>query len=216
MKEGGRPRRGRTLLRRGVKLAALVGLIAVFFVISGFIWFAGYATDTSRRGAIPPADGIVVFTGGKDRIAVAANLLAQGKGRRLLISGVNPATPRRDLEELAPEMQRLSRCCIDLGRQAEDTVGNARETADWAYGHGFKSLLVVTSAYHLPRSLTELSSAMPDAVLTGVPVVSAHLVRPWWRDRIAVRLLMAEYTKYLASLARLAVMPGVKLAGTGG
>jgi len=191
-------------------------LLMLFVFLGGFIWFAGQATDPSHRGAIARADGIVVFTGGRDRIAVAANLLVRGLGQRLLISGVNPATPRRDLEGLAPEMQRLSDCCIDLGRQAQDTIGNARETADWAATHGFQSLLVVTSAFHLPRSLTELSGVMPDAVLTGVPVTSPHLARSWWRDRAGIRLLSAEYLKYLASLVRLTVMPSAKSAGVDG
>lgn len=211
-----RRRRGRLVWRRGAGILALLSLLVVFTVFGGFIWFADQAADPSLRGDIASADGIVVFTGGKNRIAVAASLLAQGRGRRLLISGVNPATPRRDLEGLAPEMQRLSDCCIDLGRQAEDTIGNARETADWANSYGFKSLLVVTSAYHLPRSMTELSSAMPDAVLTGVPVVSARLAQPWWSDRAALSLLIAEYTKYLASLARLTLMPGARSTGTNG
>ncbi|MFV2093429.1 MAG: YdcF family protein [Hyphomicrobiales bacterium] len=215
-REKGRSRRGTSALRRGVGVLAFFFLAGVIAVFGGFFWFAGQAANPSLRDTTASADGIVVFTGGKDRIAVAANLLAQGRGRRLLISGVNPSTPRRDLEGLAPEMEQLSDCCIDLGRQAEDTIGNARETADWANGYGFRSLLVVTSAYHLPRSLTELSSAMPDAVLTGVPVVSARLARPWWRDRAALRLLMSEYTKYLASLVRLTFMTGNKPANASG
>jgi len=204
------------LWRRSGGILAGFCLMALFVVFSGFIWFAGQATDPSHLGATANADGIVVFTGGKDRIAVAANLLAQGRGRRLLISGVNPTTPRRDLEGLAPEIQRLSDCCIDLGRRAEDTIGNARETADWARDHGFQSLLVVTSAFHLPRSLKELSSVMPDAKLTGVPVLSAKLARSWWSNQAVLRLLMAEYLKYLASLVRLTVMPAPKSAGADG
>jgi uncharacterized SAM-binding protein YcdF (DUF218 family) len=203
-----RPARRRRGLRRGAGLITLLAAAAAIGLGIGFVGFVGRVTAEPGMAAPAKADGIVVFTGGRDRIAVAARLLADGKGRRLLISGVNPATPRRDLEGLSPEIQPLSDCCIDLGREAEDTIGNALETAAWARDHGFATLLVVTSAYHLPRSLTELESALPEASLTGVPVASEGLSRPWWRDRHVARLLIAEYTKYLASLARLAVSGG--------
>lgn len=182
--------------------AVVAAILAV-----GFVRFSQSVSAPAAGPATGPADGIVVFTGGTDRISAAARLLSEGKGRRLLISGVNPATPRRDLEELTPELERLSRCCIDIGRQAEDTVGNARESAEWARGHGFGSLIVVTSAYHLPRSLSELAAAMPEARLIGYAVANPALSGAWWRDRRTARVLLAEYAKYVASLVRLQFMP---------
>lgn len=189
--------------RRGIGLIAILAAAALAALLTGFLNFANRVTAETLPVDPPVADGIVVFTGGRDRIAVAAHLLADGKGRRLLISGVNPSTPRHALEDISPNIGTFSDCCIDLGRQAEDTIGNARETAAWANRHGFATLLVVTSAYHLPRSLTELESALPGVRLTGVPVTTRRLTRPWWRDRGVARLLVAEYTKYLASLVRL-------------
>ncbi len=150
------------------------------------------------------ADGIVVLTGGDNRITAGAKLLAEGRAKRMLISGVNPRARREDVERLSGVDKALFTCCVDLGYEARDTVGNADEARLWASSHGYKRLIVVTSSYHMPRSLTELALAMPDAQLI------AHAVTPpgfpdsgWWLHVKTTRLLLAEYLKYLPAAARL-------------
>ena len=207
--------RRRSASGRLVGFLALVSIFCGLAVAAGFLWFVGRATDHSVATISATADGIVVFTGDHDRIAVATSLLAQGAGRRMLISGVNPATTLSALEDLVPDLERHSSCCIDLGREARDTIGNAKETAGWARDHGFTSLLVVTSAYHLPRSLAEMRGALPEVELTGVPVISTRLVAPWWQHSGSAKLLVGEYFKYLASLARMALKHDTMLANAG-
>lgn len=211
----GKPARRRSASGRFVRFLALISVFCGLIVAAGFFWFVGRATDTSVASISATADGIVVFTGDHDRIAVAASLLAQGAGRRMLISGVNPATTRSALETLVPDLEQLSNCCIDLGREAQNTIGNAEETAGWVRENGFTSLLVVTSTYHMPRSLTELKGALPEVQLTGVPVVSTRLIDPWWRQSSSAKLLIGEYFKYLASLARMTLKHDTMLAKAG-
>jgi len=91
---------------------------------------------------------------------------------------------------------------VDLDRVALNTAGNATETASWVQKNGFASLLVVTSAYHLPRAQVELSQVLPDVQLIAYPVFSKDLnLDTWYREPATMRLLMREYVKYI--LARL-------------
>lgn len=190
--------------------AAALALLAV-----GFVAFVGFAL-TERRPSWQPADGIVVLTGGEDRIAVAIGLLNQGIGKRLLITGVNPRTSAAAIGRQTGQRGDLFRCCIDIGRAANDTVGNAEETRDWVRARGFASLVVVTSSYHMPRALCEFARAMPGVTLNAYPVVSRHLRQhPLWRSPATLKLLASEYLKLLASATRLGLSKVAGLVGMG-
>ncbi len=166
----------------------------------------GYAyLDMTRRvldGRYTPAGdtlpvGIAALTGGRNRIAKALELLNQGVGDRLLISGVRRGTSlgliaaREDiiLKDGQP---------VDLGYQATDTVGNAREVRAWAAKYGMEKLAVVTSFYHIPRSRLELEHAMPDKDIVFYAAQSPYVLRQWWRSWKSFWFLMAEYAKFLA------------------
>jgi uncharacterized SAM-binding protein YcdF (DUF218 family) len=150
-----------------------------------------------------------VLTGGSARIDGALRLLAEKRADRALISGVNPAVGTEAIAgTLEPDLDAVLKCCADLGHDARDTIGNATETRDWAAGHGYTSLIVVTSAYHMPRSLAELHDAMPKVKLIPYPVTNPELhLTEWWRNAEAFELLTREYTKYLLTVVRLAIAP---------
>ena len=198
-------------LPRGWLRAALVSTIALAFVgaAAGFIAFL-----SQLRGAeIAPsrkADGIVVLTGGSSRVSDAMELLAGGYGKRLLISGVHPTNAASDISRSLPDNQQLLRCCVDLDRSAVNTRSNAAETRRGVHERGFKSLIVVTSNYHMPRAIVELSHAMPDIALIPFSVVGDKWRdEPWWTSGATVRLLLSEYAKYVAAELR------VRLANIG-
>ncbi|MDZ4791289.1 MAG: YdcF family protein [Hyphomicrobiales bacterium] len=191
---------------RRAKLLALVtaktaGLLAGLFII-GFVLFA--ANIERKPGAAQQrADGIVALTGGEARIAEAIRLLGNNYGKRLLISGVNPATTRLQLIRLNPQNAGLFRCCIDLDKNAVDTVGNAEETAAWVRRRGFKSLIVVTSSYHMPRSLMELRRELPDTALIPYPVKPVDFeTEQWWNHPTSFKILLSEYLKMYPSFVR--------------
>lgn len=178
-----------------VTCCAAIGLVA------GFIAFAG---TVGRYPVLPAsgADGIVVLTGSDDRIATGLDLMSEGRGRRLLISGVHPRN--RSPEELSRRLGETSpACCIDLGYRAQNTIGNADEARDWATRWGFHSLIVVTSDFHMPRSMTEFARAMPDMKLIAHPVPSRYLRAAWWENHVLIRSLAGEYVKFLAANVRL-------------
>ncbi|NND48614.1 MAG: YdcF family protein [Rhizobiales bacterium] len=203
-----REARGGDAGRRAARVLtrALIGLAAIGIVVLavGFVEFAGEVSD-ARNSTLPAkAEGIVVFTGGQDRVAVAIGLLDDGFAKRLLISGVHPETTKSALSALSGGRNDLFGCCIDLDRNARDTIGNAEQTAVWARKQGYSSLIIVTSSYHMPRSLAELGRALPDVRLIGHAVSTSSVdLEHWWQNPRAASLLVVEYVKFLAARARL-------------
>ena len=186
---------------RGFVLALLL-LVIVW--AAGLLAFAAHAGGSTPAPDPPPSDGIVALTGASSlRIEAATELLEQGLAQRLLISGVNPDATREQVRQATSTAGRAFDCCVDLGFQAENTLGNARETADWARYHHYRTLIVVTADYHMPRALLELRAAMPKVALHPYPVATQTLdVRHWWATPEAGRRMTVEYCKYLAVLGR--------------
>lgn len=189
---------------RGWLRAAIVAPLAVLFVAAG-VGFVAFISQLRGGEVEPPhnADGIVVLTGGSSRVSDAMELLAAGYGKRLLISGVHPTNDANDISRSLPDNHSLLGCCVDLDRSAINTRSNAAETRRWARERGFKSLIVVTSNYHMPRAIVELSHAMPDVALIPFAVVGEKWRdEPWWMSGATLRLLISEYVKYIAAEVR--------------
>lgn len=182
-----------TRRRRLATGLAACALVLVLAWSAGFVWFV--METTADSGAPSQADGIVVLTGGAERIETALHLLAEGHGRVLLISGVNRAAEFSSLAHRAGVDPALS-SRVTLGRVATDTRGNAAETAAWAEENHLKSILVVTSGYHMPRALAELRGALPGVALHPVAVLPPATRQGVTSSRL--RLLAEEYTKLLA------------------
>ncbi|MEA2883466.1 MAG: hypothetical protein QOH32_2722 [Bradyrhizobium sp.] len=189
---------------RGWLRATIVAALAVLFVAAG-IGFVAFLSQLRATETVPAgkADGIVVLTGGSSRVSDAMELLAGGYGKRLLISGVHPTNAASDISRSLPDNQALLHCCVDLDRSAVNTRSNAAETRRWARERGFKSLIVVTSNYHMPRAIVELSHAMPDVELIPFSVIGEKWRdEPWWTSGATLRLLLSEYAKYVAAEVR--------------
>jgi uncharacterized SAM-binding protein YcdF (DUF218 family) len=189
-----------TFLLCGV--AAAIGFVAFVSQLRG--------GETTRPAS---ADGIVVLTGGSSRVSDAMELLAGGFGRRLLISGVHPTNGATDISRSVPDSERWLACCVDLDHSAVNTRSNAVEAGRWAHKRGFRSLIIVTSNYHMPRAIVEMSHVMPDVKLVPFAVVGeTWRAEPWWSSGPTMRLLLSEYAKYVFAEARIRlarVLPAV-------
>jgi uncharacterized SAM-binding protein YcdF (DUF218 family) len=187
-------------------VASLLTLLAIAAATALFVGFVAFSAELPQAGARAPpkAEGIVALTGDAARVRGALELLAAGRAARLLISGVNSTTTASELAASAHGFHALFKCCVDLGYQAVNTVGNATEARRWAEREGFRrSLIIVTSTYHMPRALAEMAAAMPGMDLIPYPVEPPRLnAKSWWKDPSVLRLLGREYVKYLFAVAR--------------
>ncbi len=182
-------------LTRTVSLTA--GALAVAWV-AGLVWFAAtvpaHVEDTTTR-----TDAIVVLTGGSERTATGVALLAEGMADRLFVSGVHKGVEVADILRLIHPRHSDLADRIVLGYGADDTLGNAAETAAWIADQHLGSLRLVTASYHMRRSLWEFHQAMPGVRIVPHPVfpetVRAH---DWWLWPGTAGLLAMEYSKYLA------------------
>ena len=218
-KSSKKPSLGRRAVRGGGRLGSWVFrfvmklfLVALFIVsgllIGGFLQFTNKVTDAVIPADIEPAEAIVALTGGSTRIATALDLLAQKKGQRLLISGVNEDTLKSDIAAMHTDKAELFECCVDVERLAVDTIGNARETATWLKANGYKSLILVTSAYHMPRSMLEFRRQMEGVQLVPYPVPLESINKEeWWKNASTLRFMVNEYLKYLGARARDYIRP---------
>jgi uncharacterized SAM-binding protein YcdF (DUF218 family) len=189
--------------RRFARLAGALLLLLLIW-LGGLIYFTTLIPD-SVADATTTTDGIVVLTGGSDRLHEGLQLLADGKAKRLLISGVYHEASLDDLlrEGRVDLSQPLRDCCITAGYRAGNTLGNATEAAAWAAANDIHSLRLVTADYHMPRSLLEFSHALPGTLIVPHPVFPEEVKsKEWWLWPGTAGLVISEYHKYLAALMR--------------
>lgn len=181
--------------------------VAVAAFVVAALGFPVFVWSLPRASADPGyADAIVALTGGEGRLNAALELLDQGKGERLLISGVHADTPRQELFAAVGQLSPRAACCVDLGRSAIDTIGNAEETAAWVARHRYRSIILVTASYHMPRSLMEVRAMLPSAELVPYPVFPDRVrLSEWWSDPETTGVLAGEYLKFIGAAVRLAV-----------
>ncbi|MDB5365117.1 MAG: uncharacterized protein JWM77_1044 [Rhodospirillales bacterium] len=184
-----------------VVLTILVGLPIVAFGIG----LGRFAASLPVVPAQPDekTDAIVVWTGGADRVSTGLELLASGHAKKLFISGVGHDTTLDSLLRVSRPQNVDLRCCIVLGREAFDTIGNAAETATWMRGERYMSMRLVTAAYHMPRALLILENVLPGSTVVPHPIVPSGFdpVR-WWSSRESRSVLAGEYVKYLVARVR--------------
>jgi uncharacterized SAM-binding protein YcdF (DUF218 family) len=191
---------------RALNVVTCLAAASAAGLVAGFVVFAS-SLARYEEAVLAPADGIVVLTGGEQRVREAIKLLAEGRARRLLISGVNRQTSREDLRRLTGLPAPLFDCCVDIGYTARDTIGNAEEAKSWVETWHFNKLLVVTSSYHMPRSLAEFARALPSVALVPHAVVPKNFhADQWWARAGTAKIVLIEYVKYVSSLTGLGTL----------
>ncbi|WP_417316788.1 YdcF family protein [Emcibacter sp.] len=170
--------------------------ISLFLIwLGGFSWFLH---GLSAEPVLSPqrTDAIVVLTGGRNRLDEAVKLLQEKLGEKLFISGVNEIVREEELYKYLGSGEQLAGCCIEVGREARNTEGNARETALWMSRNHYRSLRLVTSLEHMPRAMVEMKRFMPRLEIVGHPVGN------WRPENTKFYSLAREYNKYVFSLVR--------------
>ena len=194
-----RVRRGTA--KRAFRNAAGLMLLLVLLWLVG-LWRFAAAIPNEVASPDQPTDAIVVLTGGSLRVEGGLHLLAEGKAKKLFISGVYRGVDVTELLRVSRQSPDSVACCVVLGHAADNTLGNAHETAQWMEAEGYHSLRLVTASYHMPRSMLEFTRAMPDKEIVPNPVFPDSLKESWWQSRRSALLIASEYSKYLAALVR--------------
>ena len=203
--------------RRGQRPIALAVLLVVTIIGLWFfgLWRFAAALPTEVQDTTRETDAIVVLTGGSLRVESGLALLASGKARKLFVSGVYRGVDVAELLRVSRQSPDSVACCVVLGHAADNTLGNAHETAEWMSAEGFHSLRLVTAGYHMPRSVLEFTRAMPGVEIVPNPVFPEFLrTHPWWSARGTASLIIGEYNKYLFALIRPALPFAVNGQGT--
>ena len=204
MRYGWRPRQRRA---RHVRVVLVSVLALIVVAAAGLIWFSQQIPRVVED-PFAETDAIVVLTGGAGRLGTGLELLAQGRAGRLFISGVYRGVDVAEILRVSRQAPDALECCIEVGHDATDTVGNARETAQWMAAEGLRSLRLVTASYHMPRSMTEFRRVMPDIVLVPHPVFTDTVqIETWWTSPRSLGLIASEFAKYLIGMARPAPSP---------
>lgn len=183
---------------RRLSLAAVALLVAYG---GGLVWFADSIVETVGDPDTP-TDAIVVLTGGSQRVQTGLQLLTAGKAKKLFVSGVYHGTDVATLLHVQRQSPDALQCCIALGHAADNTYGNALETAAWMRQEGYGSLRLVTANYHMRRALLEFTRAMPEARIIPHPVFPEGVRERWWAWPGTLDLIIGEYDKYLWALVR--------------
>jgi len=202
-------RRGRERRRRR-RIAVL--LILLFAGLGAWAWglnrfvdgIPRQVTDDQRK-----TDAIIVLTGGSLRLETGFALLARGRAEKLLVSGVDKSVPIEEVLRITGMTQDELACCVTLGYMAEDTGSNASESAAWVRNNRITSVRLVTSGYHMPRSLLEFRAALPGVEIVPHPVFPEQvMIHEWWRRPGTASLVIGEYNKYLLAAVRVFVGAG--------
>lgn len=188
--------------RRFFKHLPPVSLFILFCIIifgAGFFYFSEKVSRLAPPDPLPVADGIIVLTGGESRLEVGLDLLAKGRGKRLLISGVNPSANSQVLIRVTHGDPKLFSCCVDLGHEAVNTIGNAEEATNWVKKNHYQRVYIVTNDYHMIRSLRELNRLMPEIEFIAYPIGDGSDEQSWLRQFTQLRLLLTEYIKFIGA-----------------
>jgi uncharacterized SAM-binding protein YcdF (DUF218 family) len=172
-------------------------------LLAGFVAFVGAAIDPPVPAA-GETDGIVVLTGGSDRVGTGFRLLAEGQARQLLISGAHPEANLAEIAAAAGIDPARFAGRVAIGHAAASTRGNAAEAAAWARAEEMRSLRIVTAGYHMPRAMLEMRRALPGIRLVEHRVPSSALRAPGALRRPQLWALLAgEFARYLGAWAGL-------------
>lgn len=179
------------------KIYMLTGLVICFIIlwIGGFFRFC-YTINHYPQPNREKTDAIVVLTGGRNRISEAIDLYNNHLAEKMFISGVSKYTKIQDIVNLTHVKIAFPEH-VELGYKATNTIENAQEIQEWIKKNNIRSLRLITSNYHFPRSLAELEVYHLPLKIIVHPVYSEHVSSSWWLSWGTLKFIFTEYNKYI-------------------
>lgn len=184
-----------------IKKIILISFLSILILWTIGLIIFGYSINHITSNYTEKTDAVIALTGGRNRIAEAVKLINMNLSNNLFISGVANGTNLKDIlrtQNLHPSPASK----IELGHSAEDTIGNAQETALWVEKHNIESLRLVTSNYHLDRALIEFRHFMPQVKIIAHPAYSERIEKKWWTSWQTFSLIGKEYNKLICAFIK--------------
>ncbi|MBE6444756.1 MAG: YdcF family protein [Alphaproteobacteria bacterium] len=166
----------------------------------GFILFADKINAYEENYSLK-ADAIVALTGGRNRIAKAVEILNKNKADVLFVSGVDEFSSWESIKK-KQNIKTSNNEKVVLGKKAKNTLENAKEALDWIHKNKITSIYLVTSNYHLARSVSEFRALDKDLIIIPFPVYSEKVQKKWWKSWRTFSLIFKEYNKFLCVCVR--------------
>ena len=185
------------MIKKIIILTAILIFTFWSYGLFRFAWLINHFTDNTHE----KTDAIIVLTGGRNRITEAVELLKQGISGRLFISGVDKDISLQNIKT-TQQVSITDDSNIDIGHNAANTLENAKESAEWIKRNHIKSIRLVTSNYHVFRSLAEFKNQNPGLTIIIHPVYSENIEKKWWTSWQTFSLIFKEYNKFLYAYIR--------------
>lgn len=180
-----------------LKFFSLIAILClILFWLGGFIVFNQYI-QSYKIDHTTHTDAVAVLTGGRNRITEAVDIFNAGLADQMIISGVAQNVTLKQLEAQNHTQVTTSHEKIILGNQAKNTVENAIEVRELIRRNNIRSLRLVTSFYHMPRSEQEILAQNPDIKIIAHPVYSQYVSAQWWKKPRSFILIASEYNKFI-------------------
>ena len=183
----------------------IVHIILTLFlilVLSHFIFFLLLIKNfKSDYTTIKSIDSIVVLTGDKFRISKGMEILSNGIGEKLLLSGVNKNIKLTNIMNEFPKYKNFFDCCVEIENISSNTFENSRETFLWLEKNKYNSVLIVSSDYHMPRAKLEFEKFLNTKNTYYHPVNSNNNLMAIGK----IKKLFLEYVKYMRTYISLAI-----------
>ncbi len=177
-----------------------------FLLVTAFFLDFTYKTFSARPRKVQ-TDAIVVLAGGKGRIEEGIRLFRAQRGKWLFLVGVDPMVRKSELYKPLPG-DPLSENVI-LEKSSRNTFENALYSRDILLEKKVRSVLLITSRYHLKRSALLFRNALPaELEIYPYPVDSSKIRQDWWFHVGTFRLLFSEFYKYCLLRAFFLFSPG--------
>ena len=178
------------------KFFLLVSVFAgILLWVGGFAVFDAYIKKTQNNEK--KTDAIVVLTGGKNRILESFNLFNNEMADILIISGVSDNVSLKELQRQNKTVITNNSDKIFIGREAATTYQNAIEVSEIIRRNNVRSVRLVTSYYHIPRSKEEILAHNPDIEVIVHPVYSQNVSSKWWKNWNSFKLVASEFNKFI-------------------
>jgi len=188
-------------------IKAFITLLVIALVVIAMLFIDFTYKTFSYRPSGVKADAIVVLAGGKGRVEEGVRLYRERRGAWLLFIGVDPTVRMSDLYRPQPGDPSTER--VVLEKASRNTLENAIYGRDVIMRRDIRSILLITSRYHMKRASILFRNALPkDVAIYAYPVDSKNLKESWWSHGGSFHLLFSEFYKYCMFRAFFMLAPG--------